>query len=162
MKKNTLRFIEDGSDVQALAIFDVDAESPCGVEVVPGENLMIQTQTASACEIIKTKGWEEFGKIVVKDQGLLPSLNLLLQMLEFARHGEQEVISATSKLQDLSKFQSHWQQFFRCEVQALALRREAIGEWRRNTWTSFRSSMLSWMWQIWWSNARYVGATTKS
>ena len=55
MKKNAMRFIEDGNDVQALANIDVEAESLCGVSTVLGENLMMQTKTALACEIIKKK-----------------------------------------------------------------------------------------------------------
>ena len=33
----------------------MEAESPCGVSIVRGENLVIQTQTAKACEMIKKK-----------------------------------------------------------------------------------------------------------
>ena len=55
MEKNALRFIKDSNDFQALANIHVEAESPCGVSTVRIENLMIQTQTAMACDIIKKK-----------------------------------------------------------------------------------------------------------
>ena len=51
MEKHALEFIDCGNDVQALAKIDGEAESLCGVS--RGENLMIQTQTAIAFEIIK-------------------------------------------------------------------------------------------------------------
>ena len=79
------------------------------VSRVRGENLMIQTRIAIACEIIKKKlsmenamtntsdqimFVKELEKIV-KDQGLFRSLELLLQMLELAGHGDEEFVSAT-------------------------------------------------------------------
>ena len=36
----------------------------------------------------------------MKDQGLVRLLDVLLRVYEFPRHGDDEVISATSKLQD--------------------------------------------------------------
>ena len=56
-RNNALRFIEHGNDVQALANIDVQAESLCSVSIVRGEDLMIQTQTAVACEVIKKNRW---------------------------------------------------------------------------------------------------------
>ena len=55
VKKNALRFVEHGNDLQALANIDVEAASLCGVSIVRMENLMIQTQTAIAREMIKNK-----------------------------------------------------------------------------------------------------------
>ena len=92
----------------------MEAESLYGVSIVHGENLILQTQTAIACDIVKMKLSmvndltdtsdqimlvKELGKIV-KNQGLLRSLDLLLRMLEPHRHDDEEVISASSKLQD--------------------------------------------------------------
>ena len=45
------------------------------------------------------KSEKELEKIV-KDRELLQSLDLLLQMLELAGHCDEQVISASSKLQD--------------------------------------------------------------
>ena len=58
--------------------------------------LMVNDMTNTNDQIMLVK---HFGKIV-KDQELLRSMDLLLQMLELAGHGDEQVISATSKLQD--------------------------------------------------------------
>ena len=57
-KKNALRSIEHGNDVQALGNIDVEAESLCSVSIVPGEDLTIQTQTAVAREVIKKQSMD--------------------------------------------------------------------------------------------------------
>ena len=80
------------------------------VSIVRGENLMIQTQTAAACEIIKKKLSiksdmtdtsdqimlvKELGKIV-RDHGLPRPLDLLLQMLEPATNFKPGLSSSHS------------------------------------------------------------------
>ena len=71
VKKNALRNIEGGNDVQALANTDEEAESLSRVSMARGENLMIQTQTATACDIIKKKLAMESGMTNNSDQIML-------------------------------------------------------------------------------------------
>ena len=111
-------------------------ESFCDVSIVRGEDLMIHTPTAVACEVIKKIDGEQYDKQhrpnharerVWEDcesSGIFQPLNMLLQVLVLAGHGDEEIISAT---RILSKHQRHWLQFF-------LIRCVGAGSSRRSDW----------------------------
>ena len=101
MKKSALRVIKDGNDFAALANIDVEAESPCDVSIVRGEYLMMQTQTAKPYELIQKELAMENEMTNSSDRIMLArvdceileaaSITEFLQMLEPARHSDEEV-----------------------------------------------------------------------
>ena len=54
VKKNVLMLIEDMNDVQTLTNIDATTESSCAVPFFRNVNLMMQTKTSVAHEIIKS------------------------------------------------------------------------------------------------------------
>ena len=90
VKKNVLMLIEDVNDVQTLTNIDGTTGSSCAAPIFRNVNLMMQTQTSTAHEIINDDDGVRHVKEQRKEVGNIQSLNLLHQMLESTGHSVKE------------------------------------------------------------------------
>ena len=112
-----------------MADVDVEAESPCGVSTGRGDNLMIQTQTAIACETVKNK-------LSMANDMTNTSDQIMLVITGFASSGvgaclvrRRKGCFSNEQVAGLSaSSRGIGCNFYWSEVQALSLRCEATGE----------------------------------